>query len=61
MIRLDFPLAFQRRIANYSTAKTREATAKTRHKVENDGVGFSSWFGFAQTYFAISRAVGVRF
>ena len=39
IIRFVFPLAFQRRIPNYSTAKTREATAKTRHTVQNDGKG----------------------
>ena len=34
-----FPLAFQCRIPNYSTAKTREATVKARHIVQNNGKG----------------------
>ena len=32
-----FSLAFQRRIRNCSTAKTREDIAKTKRKVENEG------------------------
>ena len=39
-IRFVFPLAFQRRILNCSTAKTREATAKRKWKVENDVSAF---------------------
>ena len=39
IIKFVFPLAFQRLIPNCSTTKNREATAKTRHKVENDGKG----------------------
>ena len=35
IIRFVFPLAFQRRILNCSTAKTRAATTKTKHEVEN--------------------------
>ena len=35
----QFPLAFQCCIPNCSIAKTREAKAKTRHKVKNDGKG----------------------
>ena len=43
-----FPLAFQRCISNCSTTKTREATAKTIYKVENDGEerrGMTKYFG----------------
>ena len=39
IIRFAFPLAFQRRIPNCSTAKTDDATTKTKHKVENEGKG----------------------
>ena len=39
IIRFAFPLAFQRRIPNCSTAKTHDATTKTKHKVENEGKG----------------------
>ena len=35
IIRFVFPLAFQRRIPNCSTAKTPNATTKTKHVVEN--------------------------
>ena len=35
IIRFVCPLAFQRRILNCSTAKTRAATTKTKHEVEN--------------------------
>ena len=55
-IRFVFPLAFQRRIPNFSTTKTREATAKRKRKVKNDVLAFLN-FGFVQTYFAISRPV----
>ena len=34
-----FPLAFERRIPNCSTVKTRKAMAKKRHKVENNWKG----------------------
>ena len=39
IIRFIFSLAFQRHILNCYTTKTRQATAKTRHKVKNDGEG----------------------
>ena len=35
IIRFVFPIAFQRRIPNCSTAKTLDATTKTKHVVEN--------------------------
>ena len=37
IIRFVFSLAFQRRIRNCSTAKTREDIAKRKRKVENEG------------------------
>ena len=37
VIRFVCPLAFQCRIRNCSTAKTREDIAKSKRKVENDG------------------------
>ena len=40
IIRFFFPLAFQRRIPSCSTAKTREATAKRKRKIENDVSAF---------------------
>ena len=40
IIRFAFLLAFQRRIPNCSTAKTHDATTKTKHKVENDCSAF---------------------
>ena len=46
IIRFVFPLAFQRRIRNCSTAKTREDIAKRKRKVENDGSVFLTFFGF---------------
>ena len=65
IIRFVFPLAFRYRIPNYSTAKTREDIAKTKRKVENDFSAFlhffSSFFGFVQTYYPISWAVGIQF
>ena len=39
IIRFVFPLAFQCRIQNSSTEKTREDIAKRKRKVENDGKG----------------------
>ena len=45
IIRFVFPLAFQRCIRNCSTAKTRAATTKTKHKVENDGSAFLHFLG----------------
>ena len=39
IIRFVCSLAFQRRILNCSTAKTREDTAKRKRKVESDGWG----------------------
>ena len=39
VIRFVFPLAFQCRIPNYSTAKTREDIAKRKRKVQNEGKG----------------------
>ena len=60
-IRFVFPLAFQCHILNCSTAKTCEDPAKRKQKGENNDSGFSSRFGFGQTYFAKSQAVDVRF
>ena len=40
IIRFVFPLAFQRRNSNCSTAKTREDTAKRKRKGENNGSAF---------------------
>ena len=45
IIRFVFPLAFQHRIRKCSTAKTRAATTKTKHKVENDGSAFLHFLG----------------
>ena len=39
IIRFIFSLAFQRRILNCSTSKTREALTKRMQKVEDDGEG----------------------
>ena len=39
VIRFVFSIAFQRRIGNCSTAKTREDIVKRKRKVENDGKG----------------------
>ena len=44
VIRFEFLLAFQYRIQNYSTAKTREDIAKRKRKVENDGSAFLHFF-----------------
>ena len=40
IIRFYFPLAFQRRIRNCSTAKTGEDIAKSKRKVKNDWQGW---------------------
>ena len=48
IIRFVFPLAFQRRIQNYSTANTREDITKRKRKVENDVPAFLHYFGFVQ-------------
>ena len=53
IIRFVFPLAFQRRIPNHSTTKTRIATAKTSHNVENDdegGEGYDKIFWSATVF-----------
>ena len=44
IIRFVFPLAFQCRILNYSTAKTREDMAKRKRKVKNDCSAFLHFF-----------------
>ena len=41
IIRFVFPLAFQRRIPNCSTAKVRDATTITKHVMENSHRKFS--------------------
>ena len=61
IIRFVFSLAFQRRIRNCSTAKNSRRYSEKKLESRKWWLGFSSFFGFVQTYFAISRAVGVRF
>ena len=61
IIRFVFPLAFQRRIRNCSTANICAATTKNKTQSRKRWLGFSSFFGFAETYFEISQAPDVRF
>ena len=56
IIRFVFPLAFQCRIRNCSTAKTREDMAKRKRKVENDG---SAFLNFLDSFKHISRFLGL--
>ena len=51
VIRFACPLAFQRRIPNYATAKTREDMAKRKRKAEND---CSAFLPFLDTFKHIS-------
>ena len=52
IIRFVCPLAFQCRILNYFTAKTREDMAKKKRKVEND---CSAFLHFLDSFKHISR------
>ena len=56
IIRFVFPLAFQCRIRNCSTAKTREDMAKRKRKVENDD---SAFLHFLDLFKHISRYFGL--
>ena len=56
IVRFVFPLAFQCRIQNCSTAKTREDIAKRKRKVENDG---SAFLHFLDLFKHISRILGL--
>ena len=56
IIRFVCPLAFQCRIPNYSTAKTREDMAKRKRKVEND---CSAFLHFLDSFKHISRFLGL--
>ena len=56
IIRFVFPLAFQCRIRNCSTAKTREDIAKRKRKVENGG---SAFLHFLDSFKHISRFLGL--
>ena len=57
VIRFVFPLAFQRPIQNYSTAKTGEDMAKTKRKVEND---YSAFLHFLDSFKHILGFLGCR-
>ena len=56
VIRFVFPLAFQCRIPNYSTAKTCEDIAKRKRKVEND---CSAFLHFLDSFKHIPRILGL--
>ena len=56
IIRFVFPLAFQCRIRNCSTAKSREDMAKRKRKVENDG---SAFLHFMDSFKHISLYLGL--
>ena len=61
IIRFVSLLAFQCRIPNYSTEKNSQRYGEKKTECQKQLLGFSSFFGFVQTYFVISRTVGVQF